>query len=253
MSALAAELGHDVALSTASDYLSLDAEGRYNVVSQRFPSWLLGEPINFPGHHSTYSWACRVSGCDGAVDGASTLPLCTDHSRKYRSIRDRVSLDDFVRDAVPARAKSVGWALIRRSNCAICGVTREALKWGYCSAHAAAWERARGRGIDESTYRDSQNALTPCPQCSVPACVHDGELGLHIEGAKRLICRSHHQQWRSWSKIVFEERAERSWGQWLHRLVSANLLRRHAVEGKSPYRRFHRVCSGRFVTGCTAT
>jgi hypothetical protein len=58
----------DVAvLATAEDYLGLTAEQRYNVVSQYFPLWLLTEPIEFPAHHPTYGWACRVDGCDGVL------------------------------------------------------------------------------------------------------------------------------------------------------------------------------------------
>ena len=75
MTAAVAATADVAVLATADDYLGLTAEQRYNVVSQHFPSWLLTEPIEFPAHHSTYGWACRVDGCDGCCR-PRTLGCC---------------------------------------------------------------------------------------------------------------------------------------------------------------------------------
>ena len=54
-------------LSIADDYLALSLEQRYEVMSQRFPTWLKKEPIVFPAHHPTYAWACLVDGCNSML------------------------------------------------------------------------------------------------------------------------------------------------------------------------------------------
>ena len=70
-----------LAPSTTSDYLGLTVEQRYDVISQHFPSWLLTEPIEFPTHHETYGWACRVQGCGGRLSPTETRLICISHAR----------------------------------------------------------------------------------------------------------------------------------------------------------------------------
>lgn len=128
----------DVAvLATADDYLGLTAEQRYNVVSQHFPSWLLTEPIEFPAHHPTYGWACRVDGCDGVLPATHTRLLCNRHAPQFHRADDSTSLDEFVGDADPERTGRVGWALTRRAGCRLCGANRGAQQHGYWQQHAS--------------------------------------------------------------------------------------------------------------------
>ena len=70
-------------LATADDYLGLTAEQRCNLVSRHFPSWLLTESIEFPDHHWTYGWACRVGGCDGVLPATRTGLCATDTPRSF--------------------------------------------------------------------------------------------------------------------------------------------------------------------------
>ena len=107
MTAAVAATADVAVLATADDYLGLTAEQRYNVVSQHFPSWLLTEPIEFPAHHSTYGWACRVDGCDGVLPATHTRLLCNRHATQFHRADDSTSLDEFVRDADPGRTRRV--------------------------------------------------------------------------------------------------------------------------------------------------
>lgn len=97
----AATVAEPPVLATASDYLGLTAEQRYSVVSQHFPPWLLGEPIEFPAHHPTYGWACRVEGGGGLRETDPRL-LCCEHVKQYRRLGPTGDLDEFVRSAVSA-------------------------------------------------------------------------------------------------------------------------------------------------------
>lgn len=130
---------------TKSDYLGLTVEQRYSVVSQRFPPWLLTEPIEFPPHHETYGWACRVEGCDGGLGSTETRLICSPHAHEYCRLQDTAGLDEFVRTAEPVTSSKLGWALSRRPDCAICGSNREAWRHGYCTHHGALLGKARRR------------------------------------------------------------------------------------------------------------
>lgn len=137
MTAAVAATADVAVLATADDYLGLTAEQRYNVVSQHFPSWPLTEPIEFPAHHPTYGWACRVDWCDGVLPATHTRLLCNRHAPQFHRADDSTSLDEFVGDADPERTGRVGWALTRRAGCRLCGANREAQQHGYCQQHAS--------------------------------------------------------------------------------------------------------------------
>ncbi|MCH9730618.1 MAG: site-specific integrase [Actinomycetia bacterium] len=161
--------------ATSSDYLGLSVEQRYRVVSQHFPPWLLTEPIQFPPHHDTYGWACRVEGCDGAMAEGIRDLLCPPHSRQYHAVRDSVDVAEFVRGAEPTAARR-GRALSRRPDCAICGSNREsenARRNGYCRSHGHSLYMARKRGVNETRWRQDQHPFPPLEPCSIPGCVHD--------------------------------------------------------------------------------
>ena len=185
--------------ASSSDYLGLSVEQRYHVASQHFPPWLLSEPIEFPPHHDTYGWACRVNGCDGAFGGLDNDLLCDRHARQYRAVRGPVTLDEFVSSAEPASvAKSRGWALSRRPDCAICGSNRQSRTNGYCALHSASWYNARSRGVSEARWRRTQRPRPPADPCSVPACVRDG--GSWFAGERtggRRLCENHERIWRN--------------------------------------------------------
>jgi hypothetical protein len=138
-------------LTAAADYLGLTAERRYAVVSQKFPAWLLAEPITFPEHDRTYGWACRVLGCDAAPTDMQRQAMCWQHSHDYRQVKDSLSADDFLRQAKPRRSQ-LGRGLTRRTDCRICGSNREARQLGFCRNHFKNYDlMRRRRGFDENT------------------------------------------------------------------------------------------------------
>ena len=66
------------AVASATDYLGLTAEQRYDIVSQHFPTWLVTEPIEFPAHHPTYGWGSAGLGVVQACRrGTPALVLTT--------------------------------------------------------------------------------------------------------------------------------------------------------------------------------
>ena len=92
-------------IQTATDYVEASAEERYAVISQRFPAWLLAEPIAFPRHHPTYGWACRVAGCDASMKPTYTSLLCEEHASRYLPVSQSMSVNEF---AVPPNVAREG-------------------------------------------------------------------------------------------------------------------------------------------------
>ena len=197
-----------LAPSTTSDYLGLTVEQRYDVVSQRFPSWLLTEPIEFPPHHETYGWACRIEGCGGCLSPTATRLICISHAQEYRCLQDSVGLDEFVRNAEPVASARSGWALSRRPDCVICGNNREAWKSGYCKHHGdllakarrrtGPQKRARDEWVSEARWRQLQRPMPAYDPCSVPRCVHDSVRNAHVDAQDQRLCDGHIQQWDDW-------------------------------------------------------
>lgn len=197
-----------LAPSTTSDYLGLTVEQRYDVVSQRFPSWLLTEPIEFPTHHETYGWACRVQGCGGRLSPTETRLICISHAQEYRRVQGSVDLAEFVRNADPVSPHTTGWALSRRPDCMICGSNREAWKTGYCTHHGSLLRKARQRNgpqkrardewVSEARWRELQRPMPPYEPCSVPCCVHDSVRHVHVDDQDHRVCDGHIQQWDDW-------------------------------------------------------
>jgi len=183
-----------VRLSTTSEYLALTPERRYEATSQQFPEWLLAEPIQFPRHDPTFGWACRVDGCEAALSPTDTSLLCSQHVKKFRQVKDEVGIEEFVLSAQPSGAHRLGWALTRKPDCPICGANREVAQLGHCTRHSDLLRQARHRGDTERQWRESQVPLPPIPRCSVPECVHDGELCAHVGDASHRICRTHRGQ-----------------------------------------------------------
>ena len=185
-------------IQTATDYVEASAEERYAVISQRFPAWLLAEPIAFPRHHPTYGWACRVAGCDASMKPTYTSLLCEEHASRYLPVSQSMSVNEFARTAEPSPARVLGWALVRKTRCEICGDKREAQQRGYCTAHAQRLRAVLKRGVTESEWRQTTRPLPPFPsKCAIAQCVHDGEIGAHGEGSTYApLCRSHHMHWR---------------------------------------------------------
>lgn len=98
-------------ITDVDGYLGLSPEQRYNVASQHFPPWLLLEPIEFPSHHSTYGWGCRVDRCEGASTKANTQHLCDGHRRQLFVVQDSTSMEEFLQGAEPVQAHRYGWAI----------------------------------------------------------------------------------------------------------------------------------------------
>jgi hypothetical protein len=212
----AATVAEPPVVATASDYLGLTAEQRYRVVSQHFPPWLLSEPIEFPPHHPTYGWACRVAGCGGGLRETDPRLLCTEHLKQYRRLESPTDLEEFVRSAEPAAAHRLGWALSRKPDCEICGSNREAQQLGHCQSHSEKLRMARRQGISATVWRQTQRPLPPMAQCSIPQCVHDGELKARLDnGRDHRVCRNHSRQWRQWLTTVGSAADSRAWDMWL--------------------------------------
>ena len=214
------------AVTSATDYLGLTAEQRYDIVSQHFPSWLLAEPIEFPADHPTYGWACRVAGCDAALSTTNTRLLCVGHAEQYRRIRDTVSFDAFVRDADPIFTSSAGWALVRRHECRICGSNRESWAGDFCLAHWTRLRRARKRGISDAQWRQAENSLGPwSKRCSIDLCVHDANFHISVDDVRRCLCRGHRDQWFKYVKSAGGEGNTRVWAAWLESPVLQKSLK----------------------------
>lgn len=211
----AIELSGPALVETASDYMELSAEQRYELISQKFPAWLLTEPIVFPRNHSTYGWACPVNACDGAIGTTNTNLLCIAHPREFTLLRGSKTLAEFAATAAPIRSKSWAWALERRPGCSICGDNREAAGNGLCSQHNKRLRRARQQGIDETHWRATQEPLPPFDaECAVWLCVRDADCP--FEGPdKRHLCRTHLQGWRLWSRRSGTERTAPAFEEWL--------------------------------------
>lgn len=214
MTALVRKSEDILAVAAPRDDQSRDAHQRYAVVSQRFPTWLLADPIEFPPYHPTYGWACRVMGCLSALNPTPTTQLCSEHQRQFRLVRTETSLEDFIGGAMPGRAQSLGWALTRRQDCRICGKNREKLSGDYCDPHWEGLSRALLRGMTESTWLQSQRPLPRRDVCTVPGCVHDGWMRVGPQGARHRICRGHQTQWRAWVRKV-GNLDDRWWAEWL--------------------------------------
>ncbi len=203
-------------LSTVCDFLGLTVEQRYAVIREKFPPWLLEEPIAFPRHHPTFGWACRVDDCAGALRPTDTRLLCSLHSKEYSKVQTSVSIDDFVRGADPVGSPA-GWALSRMASCVICGENREARSSGYCPPHDTRLRAAMRRGTSEADWLRAQNPLSPVDTCSIPRCVRDGDLDALLGVGETRLCRSHFHNWRLWLKSVGAERDIGSWEAWLAR------------------------------------
>ncbi|MGF6886015.1 hypothetical protein ABIA39_007472 [Nocardia sp. GAS34] len=190
-------------LTTAGDYLTLGPDQRYAVVSQRFPEWLLTEPIEFPRDHSTYGWACRVSGCDAAMATTETRQLCVQHARACTRARitagDAVGLEKFLASAQPSRSHRIGWARARRRPCRIDGCPREIDVDGCCKTHGSSLRRARVRaGFREILWAASQSPMPLADACWIEGCVHDGSLRRILACEPRNLCGTHAQQFDRW-------------------------------------------------------
>lgn len=188
----------------------MHAEQRYEIIKTRFPGWLLTSPIQFPRTHETFGWGCLVSQCEGQLsDSNAARMLCTDHLKKFRSVRSMMEIDEFAATAEPVGAPQFGWGLRRKPECAICG-HREA-EWGpYCQAHRANLTYAqKGAGFPgEDAWAAAQQPLPPFPRCSVNRCVHDGMLPSLPEAPDRL-CRLHYRHFRNSG-----ERTAEHWAKW---------------------------------------
>ena len=88
-------------LAAATDYLGLTPEQRYAVISEKFPVWLLAEPIVFPRHDLTYGWACRVPGCEAAPTDMQLQFMCWRHTHQYREVKESLSVEEFLGQAKP--------------------------------------------------------------------------------------------------------------------------------------------------------
>ncbi|PXX13353.1 phage integrase family protein [Mycolicibacterium moriokaense] len=206
--------GPQLVVDTTSDYLQLTAEQRYRLISQRFPAWLLAEPIVFPRNHSTYGWACPVVGCLGSPGKTYTNLMCVQHAREFAEVEESTSLAEFVTTARPTGSQSWGWALVRRQGCSICGDHREVSGNGYCMQHSNSLRNARQQGVSESDWRATQEPLPPFgAECAVRPCVRDADCSRFSGSEKRSLCRTHLRGWILWigrrgaepSLSVFEE------------------------------------------------
>jgi hypothetical protein len=91
-------------LTAATDYLGLTPGQRYAVISEKFPAWLLAEPIVFPRHDRPYGWACRVPGCEAAPTDMQSQFMCWQHTHQHREVKGSVSIEEFLRQAKPFHA-----------------------------------------------------------------------------------------------------------------------------------------------------
>jgi hypothetical protein len=204
-----------VTLTAATDYLGLTPEQRYAVISEKFPTWLLAEPIVFPRHDRTYGWACRVPGCEAAPTDMQSQFMCWHHTHQYREVKESVSVEQFLGQAKPWRSM-LRRGLRRRAGCRICGIKREARRLGYCRNHVKNLDHVRRRrGFNEKDWRQTQQPFPPPPNCAIPRCVHDGEHYSTDVFNSPPVCEVHHAQWLKWLEISGSDRDEAAWTAWL--------------------------------------
>ncbi|WP_067469056.1 tyrosine-type recombinase/integrase [Nocardia amamiensis] len=198
--------------ATAGEYLGLSPQQRYDIVAQQFPDWLAAEPIEFPPHHPTYGWCCRVEGCDSVLHQTSPASqLCIDHARRYAKVKDSVTFDDFVATATPNGSQIFGRALVRGTACEVRDCTRELAARGYCRGHLNSLRRARTRGHSEAEWFVTQGPLPPAEPCAVDRCVHDKVTAAVLGGVKKPLCNSHgHYIW-IWLRRPRTSEHEPSW------------------------------------------
>lgn len=207
-----------VALQVWSDDLGLTPEQRYAVVRQHFPEWLVAEPIEFPPHHTTFGWACRVPSCEGTISATYSRQLCDGHRRLFVELEDSVGFDQFIAQAKPLLPSEWGRALQRNADCSICGSNREVrhhvqrggVRDALCKTHSNGWKRSSAEHYAE--WRDEQVPLPALPPCVIPRCVHDAEhRSIPVE---QRICGSHRGAWSRWLKRTGEPPTRESWAVW---------------------------------------
>lgn len=224
--AISEQSGPRLVVDTASDYLQLTAEQRYQLISQQFPTWLLAEPILFPRKHSTYGWACPVLGCLGAPGQTYTNLMCVQHAIEFAEVRQSSGLAEFATTARPFGARSWGWALVRKPGCAICGDNREVSGNGYCAQHAKPLRKARRQGVTESDWRAKQEPLPPFDaECAVRPCVRDADRSEFSGSQKRRLCQTHLRGWRLWIKRRGTEPSVPAFEEWLASPVTLATVR----------------------------
>lgn len=209
------ESPHVASVSSASDFVALSFEQRYEAASQAFPDWLLAEPIRFPRDHLTYGWGCRVPDCNGELGGSNTKFLCNTHDREFRSVSARMSLDEFAKRATPCVCKHLGWGTDLRQECRICGPRREARIRGLCMAHNRLLRGALKRGQDEEAWLRTQTPLSQFPRCAVPNCFRDGEIFNFRGKTEQKICRSHRRVWVAYLREKCSTPDEALWKKWV--------------------------------------
>ncbi|MFE3029028.1 tyrosine-type recombinase/integrase, partial [Nocardia tengchongensis] len=209
--------------ATAGEYLGLSPEKRYEIVSQRFPNWLAAEPIEFPAHHPTYGWSCRVEGCQSTLHETSPSHLlCIDHSRRFAEVKDSVSYDDFLAAATPNTSQIYGRALARNADCLVEDCPRERLSRGYCRAHDNSRRRAVNvLGMSEAEWLAKQVPLPPAGACGVIGCVHDKVTSAVLNRIKLTLCNSHIHYLRIWLARRQEPAERTSWSEFFDAPVVA--------------------------------
>ncbi|MBX7134739.1 MAG: site-specific integrase [Fimbriimonadaceae bacterium] len=205
---------HEATDSLEYRYLSLPFEKRYELISQAFPGWLLSEPVEFPGDHSTFGWECRVPDCSAALPATGTSGLCPGHVRDYKALTVPMEVDEFANQASVRSARS-DWALKRNDDCRVCGPAREAAGWGLCQSHMNCCRRAMDDGQSEEDWLKTAVPRPAYPACSIPRCVHDGVLTSYPGGGGPRICASHYMAWTSFARASKIKRDSRTWNEWL--------------------------------------
>lgn len=206
-----ADVTQPIAVDTGVD---ASPDQRYAASAAAFPPWLLTDPIEFPPHHPTYGWACRVSGCEATLSAHSRQHLCVAHGKGFAEVKKDIDIDTYIRSKQACSARSIGWGLERRAPCRICGPTREALQNGLCTAHSTSQRNALKRGIDEPSWRAKQTAWGPLERCQVRSCVHDGENFARFGTARARICRGHEYSWRTFVRRSHCEPDAQMWQAW---------------------------------------
>jgi integrase len=218
--------GPQLVVDTAADYMELSAAQRYELISQKFPAWLLAEPIVFPRNHFTYGWACPVNACDGAIGHTNTNLPCIYHANEFRAVQESMTLAEFANTATPTGSRSWAWALERRKGCSICGDNRETTGNGLCSQHDKRLRRARQLGVTETEWRATQEPLPPFDvECAVRLCVRDAECGQFSGVQKLRLCRTHLQGWHLWTRRSGTERTVQVFEEWLSSPVTVATTR----------------------------
>ena len=252
--------------AVATDYLGLTPEQRYAVISEKFPVWLLAEPIEPSQGTISPKWVgLSCAGMRGGANRTCSCSSCvlsvTPISAVQRSKRGRSAAEEFLGQAKPFHpcwdGGSEGGPAAESVK-----TTSEARRLGHCRYHVKNLDHAGDscrRGFNEKTWRQTPTAI-PAPSlpdlrdsavCSRSKANTMRPMSLN----SRPMCQVHYERWLKWLEISERDRYDdAAWTAWSAMAADDEYFQSRLAAGEvtcSPSARL--VSSTRFATRSIAT